>query len=179
MPYSLAPPGRIDSTQRQFGFRRPAHRTALSETSVVLREQMSGLRVGVDPRDLLGQPPRSCSLLFAHSDLTTARVRRSRAKKNKICHTSYQRPRCRVARGAPRSLALIGRCYTSHRTRQTSQPGSRRHWISSPHATTIRKVAARRDIPGFRPRTRLASSLTPLQELSLSRLPTPPGAPLS
>lgn len=63
MPYSLAPPGRIDSTQRQFGFRRPAHRTALSETSVVLREQMSGLRVGVDPRDLLGQPPRSCSLI--------------------------------------------------------------------------------------------------------------------
>lgn len=63
MPYSFAPPGRIDSTQRQFGIRRPAHRTVLSETSVVLREQMSGLRIGVDPRDLLGQPSRSCSLI--------------------------------------------------------------------------------------------------------------------
>lgn len=144
---------------------------ALSEVSAVLREQMPDSLVGVDPRGLPREPTRSCLLVASSRQSMCGEAGPKRTK----YPTLLIRRRAVVARGAPRRNALIGRCHTLHRTRQTSQPGSgdALHEFSACDDYQKRSGSQRHHTHRG---MRLASSLNRPQELRFSRLASPQSA---
>lgn len=135
-PHSPAPPGRIDSTQRQFGFRRPTCR----RPSAKYRQSCAlGSHVGL----VCHNAPDSRLAVVRSWCRFNIRGAENLGEQEQNMPPLLISGRAVVARGALRRLVGITSCITRAKL---PSPFGGMYWLSSPHATTIRKPAVHKNI---------------------------------
>lgn len=157
VPYSPASSGRIHSSQRQFGPRIPVRRILKRDSGCVARADTAFAR------------RRRSSWSLCDNQCGEAGQKRTK-------YVTLIRGRAVAARGALRRfLSLVG---VTSRIARAKLPNLAQgtHWVASPHAQTIRKGPACRDIAIIGKCGR-GSSHSHFQELRLVRPSIPPDLP--